>query len=76
MSPVPTFILLAMALADEKDCICCNGAVEGEWYELCQACAQSIANQTRGVGHPHAPSPAQQAIIDQDGLIGGGVVPS
>lgn len=74
VTAVPGFILIAMASADPADCVCCGGGIEGEWPDLCHECAVSIVNRTRGVGHPHAPSPAQQEIIDRDGPIGGTIV--
>ena len=69
MATVSAFVVRLVKVVEE--CGCCDGAVEGLGY-VCEPCEAAMRAGDRSA-HPHPPSDAQRALIDAEGLQGGGV---
>lgn len=57
---------------NDPDCGCCTGGTDGYVADICVPCLNAIISGDRS-RHPHPPSPAQQALIDTEGMTGGGL---
>ena len=61
--------MILEVVSTPENCQCCAGAVE-IYGTPCDGCAAAMLRGDR-LGHPHAPSAAQQALIDQSPVGGG-----
>jgi hypothetical protein len=53
-----------------EDCWCCQGGVEDDVVQVCDACYRAVTTGTRD-DHPHPLSAAQQALRDEGPEPGG-----